>query len=101
MNKSPVSYVTKGILTRIRSLETDTFRFNEFLSDDYIDGLDPTVKLPVVEAHAHRQEGSPYEDFMRCLIILPVHGRHTRAADELRQGVIDMPLDVYRSLPAA
>lgn len=101
MNDNPVAYVTKSILTKIRSLETDTFHFNQFLTDDYIAGLDPTVKLPVVEAHAHKQESGPYANVMRCIVILPVHGKRTRELAELGEGLIDMPLEVYLALPTA
>ena len=65
------TYVTKDILERIRSYETEDFRFNRALSDDYLAILDPVVKLPVVEAFAHEQWRGPYKDVMRVVLTIP------------------------------
>jgi len=92
-------YVTKQVLERVRSYETNGFRFNRALSDEYMGRLDPNLKLPVLMAFVHKQFCGPYESVIRLVITMPKHGRMPTRASDLTQATVDLPIDDFLSLP--
>ena len=96
-----VSYLTRDILLSIREHETEDFRFDRALTDAYIASLDPSVRLPVIEAFAHKQYDGPFKEVMRVQVVLPKHGQKTRNDEDLGIGIIDMPIEDYLRLPIA
>jgi hypothetical protein len=94
-------YLTKADLLRIRQHETDGFRFNQALADDYIETLDPTVKLSVVDVFAHQQFDGPFDNVMRAMVVLPRNGRHTPNQNDMGFGLVDLPIDEFAMLPMA
>lgn len=79
-----MKYVTKQILQRIRGYETPEFQFNQALSDDFVEHLEPTVKLPVVYFFSHQPE------VIRCRVVCDADGKC---------GLVDMPIDEFVTLP--
>jgi len=99
--RKKVPYITKADLIRLRSYESDAFHFDRALTDDYIDKLDPTVKLPVVDHLMQDQDDGPFGQIVVARVILPKQGRHTRGDDDFATGLVDMPPDEFLSLPEA
>ena len=69
-----MKYLTKDHLLKIRSLETEDFKFSHSLADDYVAKLSPDVRLPVTCRLTERAEG-PYKTIVRVVIIIPTDGK--------------------------
>jgi hypothetical protein len=94
-----MKYLTKDHLLKIRSLETEDFKFSHSLAaltDDYVAKLSPDVRLPVTFEIFDRAAEGPYKTTVRVIIIIPIDGK---SAESTTQATVDMPLAEYDALP--
>ena len=90
-----MKYLTKDHLLKIRSLETEDFKFNHSLADDYVAKLSPDVRLPITSQSYERVDG-PYKTIVRLIVIIPIDGKTDKSTT---RATADMPLAEYLALP--
>ena len=82
-----VKYVTQDVLLRVREFEKKhKFHFNQMFTDDAITKVGST-KLPIVFEMLHN------EDHMRVVVVVDPNAAHGK------YGLVDMPFEIYKSLP--
>lgn len=88
-----IRYVTKKHLLKLREMETDEWKFNQALSDDYISGMGDR-RLNVIDSFFH-QPDSHLGDIYRVAVVVGV-GHATKA---VQVGHVDMPYTMLDRLP--
>ena len=90
-----MKYLTKADILILRSLETEDFKFNHSLADDYVAKLSPDVRLPITSQSYERVDG-PYKTIVRLIIIIPTDGKTDK---DTTSATVDMPIPDYLALP--
>jgi hypothetical protein len=97
--KCEARYVTRDVLVRLTEYEKDGFQFNRGLSPEYLDTLEPHLRLPVVLAFKHVQSRGPFEVVVRCMLVCPINGKSIDAEEDAFKPFVDMPVEEFKNLP--